>query len=34
MRLLVRIDDDIATLRKRMQEEQRIKDQKYEMHGL
>lgn len=31
MRLLVRIDDDIATLRKRMQEEQRLRDQKYEM---
>lgn len=34
MRLLVCIDDDIATLRKRMQEEQRLKDQKYEMDAL
>lgn len=34
MRLIVRIDDDIATLRERMQEEQRLRDQEHEMHAL
>lgn len=34
MRLIVRIDDDIATLRKRMQEEQRLKDQEHELNSM
>lgn len=34
MRLIVTIDDDIATLRRKMQEEQRVNNEKYEMNAL